>query len=258
MALYIHQLKDLTPKAAEIESTFIIREIRRQTPPPLTYESIFEYFSLFFVSESEKAAMAKSLDLVEPAVQAIIQLGVSRDPAFEPINLKRAVDMLKEIPEPLLLNLNYAKTISLWQEEFTQEFAPLINSLPELRTNEERVHANNRLNEIFLRLLRNDSLSFNFRDIIYEAHKNRVHDLHGSMGNGFLFKISLEEELKKLDFATRSRRIPTAKLNASDDIKAMIHEIKKGVDTAYDVNVRMMNWALVVYSYIKMMTAGQN
>ena len=257
MSMYIHQLKDLTPKSADIESTFIIRDIKKQTPPPLTYEKIFDYFSLYFVSESEKAKIAAAIEQVEPTINAIHQLAALHDPAFEPINMKRAVEMLEEMPEPLTINLNYLKGISIWQEEFTQDFAPLMNRIPQLSSPPERVEVNNKLNEIFNRLLRNDHMAFNFRDMVYEAQRNRMNDLYESLENGFLFKITLEDELKKLDFQVRRMKIPDAKLRVADEIRNSVRQVKAGVDAAYDVNLRMMNWALVVYSYIKMMMSSQ-
>jgi hypothetical protein len=255
MSLYIHQLKDLTPKSADIESTFIIRDIKKQTPPPLTYEKIFDYFSLFFVSESEKGKIIRALELVEPTIQGIIELSNQKDQVHEPVNLKRAAEMLNDIPQPLNLNSDYLTAISMWQEEFTQDFAPLMNKLRLLSDPAERIKTNNELNAIFHRLLRNDQMAFNFMDIINEAQRNRMNDLFESMENGFFFKISLEDELKKLDFQTRKLKLPETKLRAADELKHNIKEIKAGVDAAYDANVRMVNWALVVYSYIKMMMA---
>jgi hypothetical protein len=255
MASFINQLKDLTPKSADIESTFIIRELKGKTPAPLSYEAVFDYFSLFFVSESEKNTMAASVEGVEPAVEAIMKLAALKDPLFEPVNLKRAVEMLREVPEPLTLNLNYATTISLWQEDFTQEFSPLMNSIPCLSDPKDRVRVNNELNAIFQRLLRNDYIAFNYKDLINEAQKNRMSDLAESISKGFLFKISLEDEIKKLSFEERRIRIPENKFRMSKEVAALVRVVKKGVDTAYDVNLRMVNWAIVVYAYIKWMNS---
>jgi len=251
--LYIHQLKDLTPKSADIESTFIIRELKVKTPLPLTEAKIRDYFTLFFISESEKQAMAEAVELIEPTIQEVQALLRSKDPVYEPINLQRAINMLREIPPPLLNNLNYAKVIFIWQEDLIQEFAPLFNSLAQLkdRSYEERVTINQKLNEIFERLLRNNVIAFNYKDIIYEAQTSRMNDLLESIERGFFFHIGLEEELKKIDFEFIKRRIPVEKLNTVQHTRDKIAKIKKGVNAAYDINIRMMNWALVVYSYIK-------
>jgi hypothetical protein len=251
--LYIHQLKDLTPKSADIEGTFIIRELKVKTPLPLTEDKIRNYFTLFFISESEKTVMAEAVELIESTVEDIQALLHSNDADYEPVNLQRAINMLREIPTPLLANLNFAKVISIWQEDLVLEFAPLFNTLPDLksRSYEERVAVNQKLNEIFERLLRNNVMAFSYKDIIYEAQTSRMNDLVESMNKGFFFHIFLEEELKKLDFETVKRRIPNEKLVAVQRVDDKIERIKKGVDAAYDVNVRMMNWGLVVYAYIK-------
>jgi len=253
--MYIHQLKDLTPKAADIESTFIIREIKVKTPLPLTEDKVRNYFELFFISESEKVAMAEASELIVPTAQEIVDIFQTNDPLYEPVNLQRAVNMLREIPASLLTNINYAKSIFIWQDELVQEFAPLFNTLPTLksRSYEEKVACNQKLNEIFEKLLRNNVMAFNYTDLINEAHTSRMNDLAESMEKGFFFHVHLEEELKKLDFETLKRRIPNDKLAIVQSVKQKIERIKKGVDAAYDVNIRMMNWALTIYAYIKWM-----
>lgn len=255
MTSYINQLKDLTPKSAEIESTFIIRELKKKTPLPLKYNEIFELFSLYFVSESEKQNIEQAIIKTEETISQIINIGHLKDSHFEPINLKRAVEMLHELPNPLALNLIYANSIFSWQEEFTQDFAPLMNKLPSLTSLQEREQINNELNNIFNKLLRNNILAFNYKDIINEAHKNRIHDLQESLENGFLFKLSLEDELRKTPYEERKKNIPEDKLVMAEEIKKKIKEIKKGVDAAYELNLRMVNWALIVYAYIKYITA---
>lgn len=249
--LYIHHLKDLTPKSSEIESTFIIRELKKATPLPLTEEKIRKYLHLFFISESEKEFMERALEQLEPALGDIKAIMDLNDPDFEKVNLMRATKMLEEIPGPLLTNLNYARQVSQWQEEFVAGFVPLFNSLPHLRSDQEKYDVNVKLNKIFHILLRNDVMAFNYRDLINEAHTTRMNDLSESIHRGFLFKIFLEEELRKLDFEIIKRRIPDTKLKAADDVRIKVAQIKKGVDAAYEVNLRMVNWALTIYAYIK-------
>ncbi|MBN1792789.1 hypothetical protein JW826_03850 [Candidatus Woesearchaeota archaeon] len=257
MSLYIHQLKDLTPKSADIESVFIIRDLKKKTPLPLDSDGVYDYFSLFFISESEKEKMEEALALIEPTIEAIKKIASLKDPDFEPINLRRVVEMLSDVPAPLTINLSYAKSISDWQEEFSRQFAPMLNKVPALRSQQERVSMNDWLNSIFLKLLRKDTMAFHYLDVVNEAQLNRMTDLYESMQNGFIFKVSLEEELKKHDFETRKRRISDEKLRLYEEIKAKVMEIKAGVDASYELNVRMMNWALIVYSYIKMMTSNK-
>ncbi|MBN2458830.1 hypothetical protein JXB28_00970 [Candidatus Woesearchaeota archaeon] len=252
--LYIHQLKDLTQKSADIESIFILRELKQKTPLPLTELKIMNYFSLFFVSESEKNSMSRAYSLIDPAVQDLIHLAKMQDPDFEPINLKRAVDMLREIPQPLINNLNYAKEVGAWQEGMSKDFAPLLNSIPHLGSQQERISCNDKLNAIFEKLLRTKDMAFNYRDIINEAQTARITNLNESLSKGFLFRTFLEEEIKKHDFSIIRNRIAPGKLEAVERINARVGEIKKGVEAAYEVNRRMIVWALNIYAYIRWMT----
>lgn len=251
--LYIHQLKDLTPKSADIEVVPVIREIKTRTPYPLREENVKDYLELFYVSESEKRYMSRALEQIPSAIADIQALIASKDPDFELINLQRAITMLQEIPPFLLTNLNYARDVSEWQEGFVAGFAPLFNIIPNLKNKgqEEKVAVNNKLNSIFEKLLRSNNLSFNYRDVVSEGQKSRMADLSESMSKGFFFKVLLQEEIKKQSFEMIRSRISTEKLRKADFIKIKIDDIKKGVDAAYDMNFRMINFSLVVYGYIK-------
>lgn len=251
--LYIHQLKDLTPKSADIEVVPVIREIKTRTPYPLKAADVKDYLELFYVSESEKLAMGKALEQIPSAIIDIQALLNSKDPDYEPVNLQRAITMLKEIPPFLLTNLNYAREIGAWQEGFVADFASFFNIIPNLKNKgqEEKVAVNNKLNSIFEKILRSNTMNFNYRDVVSEGQKSRMADLSESMGKGFLFKVSLQEEIKKQSFDFIKGRIPGEKLRKADFIKLKIDDVKKGVDAAYDFNFRMINFSLVIYGYIK-------
>ena len=251
--LYIHQLKDLTPKSADIEVVPVIREIKTRTPLPLKEENVREYFELFFVSESEKKSMTRALEIIPAAINEIQALLNTKDPDYEPVNLQRAITMLKEIPPFLLNNLNYAKEIFDWQNELVAGFAPLFNQLTTLKTKsqDEKIEVNNQLNNIFEKLLRSSEFSFNYRDVVSEGQTSRMKDLNESMEKGFFFHVLLEEEIKKQNFDLIKSRIPGEKLRKVDLTRMKISDIKRGVDAAYDLNMRMLQWALVVYGYIK-------
>lgn len=254
--LYIHQLKDLTPKSAEIESIPVIREIKTRTPVPLKEANVREYFELFFISESEKRHMTLALELIPKAVDEIDELLKANDHDFEAINLQRAIAMLKEIPPFLLNNLNYAKEISAWQENFVAGFAPLFNELPKIKSQsqQEREAVNAKLNNIFEKLLRNDEFSFNYKDVISEGQLSRARDLYEIMEKGFFFHVLLEEEIKKQSFDLIKSRLSPEKLRKVDAIRMEVGHIKKGVESAYDMNMRMLQWALTVYGYVKWLT----
>lgn len=254
--LYIHQLKDLTPRSADIEVVPVIREIKTRTPLPLREENVRQYFELFFVSESEKKSMTKALEIIPAAINEIQALLSTQDREYEAVNLQRAITMLNEIPQFLLNNLNYAKEIADWQNDFASSFAPLFNQLTTLKTRsqDEKIEVNNQLNNIFEKLLRNEcknGLAFNYGDIISEGQTSRMKDLNESMEKGFFFHVLLEEEIKKQSFDLIKSRISGEKLRKVDLTRMKISDIKRGVDAAYDLNMRMLQWALVVYGYIK-------
>jgi hypothetical protein len=251
--LYIHQLKDLTPRSADIEVVPFIREIKTRTPLPLREEHVKEYFELFFVSESEKKAMTRAFEIIPAAITEIQALLNTHDPDYEPVNLQRAMTMLNEIPPFLLNNLNYAKEIFDWQNELVTGFAPLFNQLPNLKimSQQEKIEVNNQLNNIFEKLLRSSEFSFNYKDVVSEGQISRMKDLNESMEKGFFFRVLLEEEIKKQSFDIIKSRISGEKLRKVDLTRMKISDIKKGVDAAYDLNMRMLQWALVVYGYIK-------
>ena len=67
----------------------------------------------------------------------------------------------------------------------------------------------------------------------------------------------IEIYIKKIDYKlvweTIKKRIPSADLQRGEKIGNMISDIKDGVDRAYENNMRMINLALIIYSYVKMM-----
>ena len=64
--LYIHQLNQLTVKSAELESVYLIRELKQKTPYPLREEQLQNYFADFFISDTDKNVTEQALPLVQP------------------------------------------------------------------------------------------------------------------------------------------------------------------------------------------------
>ena len=239
------------PGIAEIESVPLIRDIKRTFTLPIPESKIREAFSGFFIKEQDIMVMKDSLNLVEPVLEVIKNLLERNDPDFEEVNVFRAMKLVGEIPEALKSNIEYAHEILGWQEEFIKEINDLFNNLPKIRTQQERSELNDMLNKVFQKILRNSEFTFRFQDIIYEAHVWHMDDLRTIIPKGFLFKILTEEELNKVEFSVIRRRIPRAKLELSDGLVEQIKDIKKGVDKAYEINMKMINWAVLLYSYIK-------
>ena len=154
--LYIHQLNQLTVKSAELESVYLIRELKQKTPYPLREEQLQNYFAYFFISDTDKNVTEQALPLVQPTLEAVEALLAENNPLHEAINLQRAVQLLKELPLPIKNNILYFEEIAEWQKtSFIPEVTSLLNAIPKLRSQEEKQLHNQRLNEPFERVLRN-------------------------------------------------------------------------------------------------------
>lgn len=252
----MNSLSSLSLRTAEIEGIYIIRDLAHKARLPLSHQYLDQEFSPFFVSDTDKEILKAAAELIDPTVQDIIKLSAVKGNIYEPINLQRTINALKESYRPLVQNLKFAGDLQIWQKDCLEEIAHILNSLPDLKTSEERIHFNQRLNEVFQTILRNSEFSFNSKDIINEMHIEHLRALAESLGKGFLFHVTLEEELKKEDFSEIKSRIPSEAVQAVDDIKKKIEEIKRGVDRAYDLNMRMVNWALLLYCYVKFLHKG--
>ncbi|MEK6853628.1 MAG: hypothetical protein AABX64_03005, partial [Nanoarchaeota archaeon] len=131
------------------------------------------------------------------------------------------------------------------------EIAGVLNQIPKLRTADEKMRVNEQVKGLFQFLLRNPNFAFQAQDMIHEGPVAQINGLAESMEKGFFFHVSLEEEYKKVDFATIKRRIPRQDLEKTAEIENHIRMIKKGLDAAYGANMRMVNLAVVLYSYVK-------
>ena len=249
--LYIHELGHLNAKSADIESVYLIRELREKTPYPLENNTFAARFENLFVSQTDQEMIQQALYLVEPTLEALQQLIAEANPTYELLNLQRAVQILKEMPEALKTNLSYVNEIRPWQDVFVLEAVTTFNSIPHLRTPEEKTACNQKVNSLFQKVLRHSQFSFNFSDIVHEAQLFQIQGLQESMARGFLFHISLEEELKKVHYEVIKARLPEDTVRKVEHLRGNIEIIKKGVERAYNVNLRMIQWALIMYAYVK-------
>ncbi len=251
--LYIHKFPDLNGKSAEIESVPIIRDIKKNITLPFSKQKLEEYVLDCLISKSEIEIIENKLPLVEPTINRVRELLIQKDRIHEPINLQRTIQILKTVPAPLLNNLAYLKDIYLWQNESLNQTAELLNMIPNLNTKEERNDVNEKINKIFEKILRNKEMCFNGEDIIHEGHTSNLGALSESLANGFIFHTTLEEELKKLDFNSIKLRIPQEKLKEAGDIEKNVKEIRSVVEQTYNINMKMINYAVILYSCIKLM-----
>ena len=89
--LYIHQLNHLTPKMADLESVYMVRELKGNMAFPLKEEALEEAFCEFFVSSSELRLIEQAISLIDPTIEQIKLLIQEQSPLHEPISLERSV-----------------------------------------------------------------------------------------------------------------------------------------------------------------------
>ncbi len=252
--LYIHKLADFHRKTADVESVYIVRELKQKMKLPLTELQLNESFADFFISDLDKEAMEAALNLVPVTIEKVKNLLQRDDPLHEKVNLFRTLQILEAIPEPLFNNIVYTMDILDWQKQFLGEASIVLNAMPKMtRSREDQKACNDRLGALFQKILRNDGLLFNSNGVIHEKHLSEMTGLLEGMAKGYFFHVTLEEELQKQDFSRIKTRIPSAEMQLVLDIENDLNLIMKGVKRAYDSNMRMVNCALMLYSYMKWM-----
>lgn len=249
--LYIHKLNDLTLKSADIESTPLIRELKSTSRLPLSEDSIQTRVSKFFISSKDIELMLNTESIIPLAIDEITPLQENKE-LYELINLHRAIANLNEIPFAIKKNIEYANHILEFQSNLVQTITPLLNQIPSLKSSEDKKALDTKLSEIFEKILRNnETIKLTHEDIIYEAQLARINSLAKSMKEGFFFHFTIEEHMNKKSFEEINSRIPISELHKVEEINKKVLEIEKGVQAAYDHNMRMIELAIILYSYIK-------
>ncbi len=255
--LYVHKLSDLNMRLADIESVAFIREIKARMVLPVSSQNIYEYLSGCLVSEQDIQGAENALAELASAIGQISSLLAGKDAIYEPINLLRTLQMLQQVPAPLANNIQYLKEVISMQAQLINDSAPLLNSIPSLNSREEKAKADAALSGFFEKMLRNKEFFFRHQDIIYEAQTSIVSALEESMSKGYFFHVTLEEEMRKADFASIKPRIPEENLMEAEGIRQKLLRIKHGVDTAYNANMKMVTCAVLLYSCIKWANSRQ-
>lgn len=236
---------------ADLESVYMVRNLREKVKLPLKEEVMEEAFCEFFVSSSELQAVEESVALVEPTIEMIRSLAQLESPLYEAVSLQRAIQALAPVTAALESNLSYLQQVQVWQATSSSALTALLNQIPKLRTQEEKLRVNDDIKGLFQFLLRNQGFVFYAPDMVHEGPVAQVNGLIETMQKGAFFHVSLEEEYKKVDVNTIKRRVPAEELQRVDAIEQNILKIKKGIDTAYNANMRMVNLSVVLYSYVK-------
>ncbi len=249
--LYIHSLKDLTPKSADIESTGLVRKIRAGSSFPVSEDALKEHFTLFFVSHMEIELMEKNAEMLPLLISDIMELLNKDDHDYERVSLQRTIALLETLPEALKRQITFSRRILEWQEVFPPQAAELLNAIPHLKSYEEKKVYNDKIDTFFERILRSKNFTFNANEIINEGHVASMATLSDSMKQGFFFHVKLDEYLKKQSYSSISKRLAQEEVARVDAIEKKINSVRDAVDKAYEINMRMIEWALLFYAYIK-------
>ena len=249
--LYIHQLNHLSSKMADLESVYMVRDLREKVKFPLKEEIMEEAFCEFFVSSSELQLIEETAVLVTPTIEMVKSLAQVGSDLYEAVSLQRTIQALQPVTAALESNLAYLQQVQVWQATSSSALTALLNQIPKLQSHEDKLRVNNEIKGLFQFLLRNQGFVFHAPDMVHEGPLAQVNGLVESMQKGFFFHVSLEEEYKKVDFNTIKRRVPSEELQRVEAIEQNILKIKKGADTAYNANMRMVNLSVILYSYVK-------
>lgn len=253
--LYIHKLADFNEKSVDIESIALVRDLKGKIGFPITFTYLERSFADFFVSEADIMLMENSLALIGPTRAMVEGFVFSGNQFYEQINLQRVLQIINSIPGDLQNSISFSKEIFVNQRQILNDIVPLLNAIPSLKTREEKQAVNDKINAIFDKLLRHrehtDDFSYHYLDIIHESHLAGLIGLEEGLKKGFLFHITLEEELKKLDFFEIKGRIPADLLRNSEDLEKNLFAIRKGIEKAYMINMYVLNYAVMLYSCIK-------
>jgi hypothetical protein len=123
--------------------------------------------------------------------------------------------------------------------------------MPVMQTLEEKKQFDNTINQFFEKILRNNiGFVFNFYDVVNEAQVARMKDLIESINQGAFFHISLEEHIKRLDIKEIKCRIPPHEVDKVDEVARKVNVIKKGVEIAYQNNMKVVEMSILILAYV--------
>ncbi len=254
--LYIHKLLDLNRKSAEIESISVIRELKSISSMPITNEFLQAQLSAYFATAEEVEMMETALALIPQSAEELVRLMTRKDSAHEPINVYRSIQALKQLQQPLQNSIGYVQQLQEIESKLSEKMSFVLNAIPYMKQ-EQMTAVNTSLSAIFESLLRSKDILFNHQDIVNEAQTGLVNGLLESFAKGYLFHFTLEEELQKSDFALVKLRIAPDKLEEAESIRQNIFLIKRGIDAAYNINMRTVELSVLLYSYIKWASSPQ-
>lgn len=249
--LYIHKLADFGQKIVESESIAIIRDFKQKLKFPFKVDAMQSYLQQYHIQAEEINLAERTVELCEETAKKVEELLALQDSSLEMINLQRTVQMLRSIPVPMQESLMYNLSIKNSHSKIVEEFTQALNNVANAYSKEQKIAVNEALNRPFEKLLRNKSFVFRHNDIIHEGQVTMLEGLLESIGRGYFFNFTLEEEIQKASLNDIRHRLAPEKLAVMDEVVRNIEEIKKCVDQAYALNFRMVEMCTTMYAFIK-------
>jgi hypothetical protein len=246
--LYIHNLDKLNPKSADIEIVPILRQLKSKKE--FSEKSVQERFQPQHISEEDLQLIRHGFVLIQPTFDALTIIDNAKDKQFEVINLERSLQVLSELPGPYEKNIAFFQDIAGFQNQAAEELFAVLSRLQSFKEGEEG-EVNAAINAVFRRLLRGDDFTFVFKDILYEAQRDHAQGLAKSMREAFLIHVPLELSLKHPSVAQIRAQLPQEKLKVIDMLSDNAQAIALGVERAYACNLRMIEWSILIYAYVK-------
>ena len=139
----------------------------------------------------------------------IVQDHVDNPGTYEAINLKRLLTIVDEIPAPLQRNYNDFKALSRVQETLNDEVAMLVREIREARTQTELKEIGSKGYGLMSSIANHDQ-NIQPELKINEAHKAHIADMASRFKEGYVYRRSIEQELKRVPFERLYARLSPA------------------------------------------------
>jgi len=239
-------------RSAETESVYLLREIKQKFTLPLASSAFQEYLSEANVSETDITMMDAALELIPITLHKLTIIYESKNQHLEMINVERSANILKAATKDIQKNREYAQALKESLPPNLSKMMDILNAVPKARSQEDKVALNNEISSVFEFILRNQQFFFNCTDIVEEGTLSSIKGLHESMSHGYLYHLGIEEELKKIDPQDIRVKVPVEISEAVTAVKGNVAFIKEAVERAYNINKRMVDLAVYLYTFVKL------
>jgi len=244
--IYIHRLFDLTPKTMESECVQRVRDLRKTITLPIVSEQIQREIEPYFLGAEQEVMINHALQLFPVVEEKLKALPGS---PFEPQNIQRALRTLKMVEGSLKFSLQYAHEVKQGKEQFYTNTASCMNTIYATTDPQQKFLQSKHLSSFVEKVLRHEEFYFNADGLVDEGSVEAIKSLHESIGTGFLFQRTMEDELKKRTFEHIRLRLLSEQITLSESIRADVGMIRKSIQTMYDHNLHMIELAITVYGF---------